>query len=130
MHKQYDMTQCELVEFQGSFVTGLDHINFFFLKYQYFLPCVSSIFTSHIQMKKSLWIFGRMGHVMWRSSFYLVPAFVIGCGGYADNHTGAVSPTGHGEAIMKVTLSRLILFHMEQGSISLISNLWKRCWSQ
>ncbi|XP_023695361.1 isoaspartyl peptidase/L-asparaginase isoform X2 [Paramormyrops kingsleyae] len=39
----------------------------------------------------------------------------IGCGAYADNHVGAVSPTGHGEAIMKVTLSRLILFYMEQG---------------
>ncbi|XP_030627057.1 isoaspartyl peptidase/L-asparaginase isoform X1 [Chanos chanos] len=39
----------------------------------------------------------------------------VGCGGYADNKVGAVSPTGHGEAIMKVTLSRLILFHMEQG---------------
>ncbi|XP_056616019.1 isoaspartyl peptidase/L-asparaginase isoform X2 [Triplophysa dalaica] len=39
----------------------------------------------------------------------------VGCGGYADNLIGAVSPTGHGEAIMKVTLSRLILFHMEQG---------------
>ncbi|KAI1894777.1 hypothetical protein AGOR_G00119240 [Albula goreensis] len=39
----------------------------------------------------------------------------IGCGGYADNQSGAVSPTGHGEAIMKVTLSRQILFYMEQG---------------
>ncbi|MCI4376354.1 hypothetical protein PGIGA_G00187580 [Pangasianodon gigas] len=39
----------------------------------------------------------------------------IGCGGYADNQIGAVSPTGHGEAIMKIALSRLILFHMEQG---------------
>ncbi|XP_076831408.1 isoaspartyl peptidase/L-asparaginase isoform X2 [Brachyhypopomus gauderio] len=39
----------------------------------------------------------------------------IGCGGYADNQIGAVSPTGHGETIMKVTLPRLILFHMEQG---------------
>ncbi|XP_060943442.1 isoaspartyl peptidase/L-asparaginase [Limanda limanda] len=39
----------------------------------------------------------------------------IGSGGYADNQMGAVSPTGHGEAIMKVTLARLILFHMEQG---------------
>ncbi|XP_023129085.2 isoaspartyl peptidase/L-asparaginase isoform X1 [Amphiprion ocellaris] len=39
----------------------------------------------------------------------------IGSGGYADNQTGAVSTTGHGEAIMKVTLARLILFHMEQG---------------
>ncbi|KAL4625046.1 isoaspartyl peptidase/L-asparaginase-like [Arapaima gigas] len=39
----------------------------------------------------------------------------IGCGAYADNKVGAVSPTGHGEAIMKITLSRLILFYMEQG---------------
>ncbi|XP_010868394.1 isoaspartyl peptidase/L-asparaginase [Esox lucius] len=39
----------------------------------------------------------------------------IGCGGYADNKVGAASPTGHGEAIMKVVLARLILFHMEQG---------------
>lgn len=41
---------------------------------------------------------------------------VVGCGGYADNNIGAVSTTGHGEAIMKVTLARLILFHMEQGN--------------
>ncbi|MBN3308882.1 isoaspartyl peptidase/L-asparaginase isoform X2 [Amia ocellicauda] len=40
---------------------------------------------------------------------------IIGSGGYADNHSGAVSCTGHGESIMKVTLARLILFHMEQG---------------
>ncbi|KAM9847640.1 isoaspartyl peptidase/L-asparaginase isoform 2-T2 [Aulostomus maculatus] len=39
----------------------------------------------------------------------------IGCGGYADNQVGAVSTTGHGESILKVTLARLILFHMEQG---------------
>ncbi|XP_074503047.1 isoaspartyl peptidase/L-asparaginase [Sebastes fasciatus] len=39
----------------------------------------------------------------------------VGCGGFADNQVGAVSTTGHGEAIMKVTLARLILFHMEQG---------------
>lgn len=41
---------------------------------------------------------------------------VPGCGGYADNRVGAVSTTGYGEAIMKVTLARLILFHMEQGN--------------
>ncbi|XP_030628114.1 isoaspartyl peptidase/L-asparaginase [Chanos chanos] len=40
---------------------------------------------------------------------------IIGAGGYADNRSGAVSCTGHGEAILKVTLARLILFHMEQG---------------
>uniref|UniRef100_A0A803K7P8 Isoaspartyl peptidase/L-asparaginase n=1 Tax=Xenopus tropicalis TaxID=8364 RepID=A0A803K7P8_XENTR len=40
---------------------------------------------------------------------------ILGCGGYADNHTGAVSTTGHGESIMKVTLARLVLFYMEQG---------------
>ncbi|XP_040905393.1 isoaspartyl peptidase/L-asparaginase [Toxotes jaculatrix] len=48
----------------------------------------------------------------------------IGCGGYADNKIGAVSTTGHGEAIMKVTLARLILFHMEQGqSVEAASDL-------
>ncbi|XP_067873247.1 isoaspartyl peptidase/L-asparaginase [Heterodontus francisci] len=40
---------------------------------------------------------------------------IIGSGGYADNQVGAVSSTGHGESILKVTLARLILFHMEQG---------------
>ncbi|XP_063169357.1 isoaspartyl peptidase/L-asparaginase [Candoia aspera] len=39
----------------------------------------------------------------------------IGSGGYADNSTGAVSTTGHGESIMKVILARLTLYHMEQG---------------
>ncbi|XP_056292121.1 isoaspartyl peptidase/L-asparaginase-like isoform X2 [Pseudoliparis swirei] len=48
----------------------------------------------------------------------------IGSGGYADNQVGAVSSTGHGEAIMKVTLARLILFHMEQGqSVEAASDL-------
>ncbi|CAH2248887.1 isoaspartyl peptidase L-asparaginase [Pelobates cultripes] len=39
----------------------------------------------------------------------------IGSGGYADNAVGAVSTTGHGESIMRVTLARLILHHIEQG---------------
>ncbi|XP_075058702.1 isoaspartyl peptidase/L-asparaginase [Mixophyes fleayi] len=39
----------------------------------------------------------------------------IGCGGYADNNIGAISTTGHGESIMKVTLARLILHYMEKG---------------
>ncbi|XP_078504158.1 isoaspartyl peptidase/L-asparaginase [Lissotriton helveticus] len=42
----------------------------------------------------------------------------IGSGGYADNLVGACSTTGHGEAIMKVTLARLVLYHMEQGMSS------------
>ncbi|XP_047458097.1 isoaspartyl peptidase/L-asparaginase [Mugil cephalus] len=40
---------------------------------------------------------------------------IIGCGGFADNTSGAVSCTGHGESILKVTLARLILSHIEQG---------------
>ncbi|KAK7902149.1 hypothetical protein WMY93_018918 [Mugilogobius chulae] len=40
---------------------------------------------------------------------------VIGCGGYADNFSGAVSCTGHGESILKVTLARLVISYMEQG---------------
>ncbi|XP_034041175.1 isoaspartyl peptidase/L-asparaginase isoform X2 [Thalassophryne amazonica] len=48
----------------------------------------------------------------------------IGSGGYADNQVGAVSTTGHGEAIAKVTLARLILFYMEQGqSVEAASDL-------
>ncbi|XP_029031243.1 isoaspartyl peptidase/L-asparaginase [Betta splendens] len=40
---------------------------------------------------------------------------VVGCGGFADNCIGAVSCTGHGESILKVTLARLILSHIERG---------------
>ncbi|XP_068184135.1 isoaspartyl peptidase/L-asparaginase-like [Antennarius striatus] len=40
---------------------------------------------------------------------------IIGCGGYADNISGAVACTGHGESILKVTLARRILLHVEQG---------------
>ncbi|XP_061765910.1 isoaspartyl peptidase/L-asparaginase [Nerophis ophidion] len=40
---------------------------------------------------------------------------VIGCGGYADNLSGAVSCTGHGESILRVTLAKHILSHIEQG---------------
>lgn len=38
---------------------------------------------------------------------------LVGCGGYADNTVGAVSATGHGEAITTVTLSRLALWLVE-----------------
>ncbi|KAK0133661.1 Isoaspartyl peptidase/L-asparaginase [Merluccius polli] len=41
---------------------------------------------------------------------------IIGAGGYADNRSGAVSCTGHGESILKVTLARLIIFNIEQGT--------------
>ncbi|XP_038073286.1 isoaspartyl peptidase/L-asparaginase-like [Patiria miniata] len=40
---------------------------------------------------------------------------LIGSGGYCDNAVGAVSTTGHGEAIARVTLARNIIFYMEQG---------------
>lgn len=39
---------------------------------------------------------------------------LVGCGGYADE-VGAVSATGHGEAIARVTLSRLVLWLVEKG---------------
>ncbi|XP_069462290.1 isoaspartyl peptidase/L-asparaginase-like [Ambystoma mexicanum] len=42
---------------------------------------------------------------------------IIGSGGYADNLSGAVSATGHGESIMKVTLARRILLDMEGGKV-------------
>ncbi|XP_069091850.1 isoaspartyl peptidase/L-asparaginase-like isoform X1 [Pleurodeles waltl] len=42
---------------------------------------------------------------------------IIGSGGYADNLAGAVSTTGHGESIMKVTLARRIILDMENGTM-------------
>lgn len=42
-----------------------------------------------------------------------------GCGGYADNSSGAASCTGHGESILKVMLARLVLSQIEQGKIIL-----------
>jgi beta-aspartyl-peptidase (threonine type) len=41
---------------------------------------------------------------------------IVGSGGYADNKIGGVSSTGHGESIMKVNLSRLVLTYMEAGN--------------
>mmetsp|Transcript_63200 Transcript_63200/g.205067 ORF Transcript_63200/g.205067 Transcript_63200/m.205067 type:complete len:194 (-) Transcript_63200:19-600(-) len=41
---------------------------------------------------------------------------LVGSGGYADAGVGAVSATGHGEAIAKVTLSRLALWHLQAGA--------------
>ncbi|XP_023233011.1 isoaspartyl peptidase/L-asparaginase-like isoform X2 [Centruroides sculpturatus] len=40
---------------------------------------------------------------------------LIGSGGFADDFVGAVSTTGHGEAIMRVCLSRHITGLMQQG---------------
>ncbi len=41
---------------------------------------------------------------------------IIGSGGYADNRVGGTSSTGHGEAIMKVNLARLVLNYVEAGT--------------
>jgi beta-aspartyl-peptidase (threonine type) len=40
---------------------------------------------------------------------------VIGSGTYADNLLGAVSCTGWGEGIMRITLARRVLFYLEMG---------------
>jgi beta-aspartyl-peptidase (threonine type) len=41
---------------------------------------------------------------------------IIGSGGYADNMIGGASSTGHGEAILKVNLARLVLGYVEAGT--------------
>ena len=41
---------------------------------------------------------------------------IVGSGGYADNRVGGTSSTGHGEAIMKVNLARLVLNYVEAGT--------------
>ncbi|XP_071490527.1 isoaspartyl peptidase/L-asparaginase-like [Diadema antillarum] len=43
---------------------------------------------------------------------------IIGSGAYCDNAYGAVSTTGHGEAIMKVNLSKTVLSYMEHLGLS------------
>lgn len=43
---------------------------------------------------------------------------IIGSGAYCDNAYGAVSTTGHGESIMKVTLARTIIGYMEHLGLS------------
>jgi len=40
---------------------------------------------------------------------------VSGCGGYADNRSGASSSTGHGEGFMKTCLAKHVAVLMEQG---------------
>ncbi|XP_078313886.1 isoaspartyl peptidase/L-asparaginase-like isoform X2 [Crassostrea virginica] len=40
---------------------------------------------------------------------------IVGAGAYADNESGAVSTTGHGESITKVCLARQVTHHMESG---------------
>jgi L-asparaginase / beta-aspartyl-peptidase len=40
---------------------------------------------------------------------------LVGCGTYADNLTAAVSVTGYGESIMKVTLARRVCGNIERG---------------
>ncbi|MCX6648632.1 MAG: isoaspartyl peptidase/L-asparaginase [Candidatus Bathyarchaeota archaeon] len=41
---------------------------------------------------------------------------IVGSGGYADNRVGGSSSTGHGEAIIKVNLARLVLTYAEAGT--------------
>ena len=39
---------------------------------------------------------------------------LVGCGGYANEY-GAAASSGHGEAIMKMTLAREVVYSMENG---------------
>ena len=41
---------------------------------------------------------------------------VIGAGTYADDEAGAASATGHGEAIMRVVLTRAVIDRLRQGA--------------
>ena len=40
---------------------------------------------------------------------------LVGCGAYADNHTGAASATGLGEALMKVVISKAVCDFIAKG---------------
>jgi len=41
---------------------------------------------------------------------------IVGCGGYADNRVGGASATGHGESIIKVNMTKLVLNYAEAGT--------------
>ena len=41
---------------------------------------------------------------------------IVGCGGYADNKVGGASATGHGESIIKVNLTKLVIDYAEAGT--------------
>jgi beta-aspartyl-peptidase (threonine type) len=41
---------------------------------------------------------------------------IVGCGGYADNRIGGASATGHGESIIKVNMTKLVLNYAEAGN--------------
>jgi len=40
---------------------------------------------------------------------------LVGSGGYADNHSAAVSATGHGEALMKLVISKQVCDYVPLG---------------
>ena len=42
----------------------------------------------------------------------------VGCGGYADDTVGAVSTTGHGESITRVTLASRVIEHIRAGQLT------------
>ena len=39
---------------------------------------------------------------------------LVGCGGYANEY-GVAGTSGHGEALMKMTLAREVVYNMEKG---------------
>lgn len=71
---------------------------------------------------------GMSGKMVGRSS----DTSLIGCGTYADDKSGAVSTTGHGESIIKFCLANSIVKAIEQGmdaqkaTISVMENMTKR----
>jgi isoaspartyl peptidase/L-asparaginase-like protein (Ntn-hydrolase superfamily) len=46
---------------------------------------------------------------------------LIGCGGYA-NKEGSATIGGHGEAIMKMTLAREVVYKMKNGRSAQVKN--------
>ena len=54
---------------------------------------------------------------------------VTGCGGYADNRSGASSTTGDGEAFMKTCLAKHMAVLMEQGlhAVVILDSLLFHC---
>ena len=59
-------------------------------------------------------IFFYLGGVAGKHKGRVGDAPLVGCGGYA-NETGAATATGIGELIIKMTLTREVVYNMENG---------------
>ncbi len=91
-------------------------------EYRQFKKAVNELFSGHdtvgavaIDYEGHVAAATSTGGITGKKSGRVGDTPLIGAGGYADDLVGAASATGHGEAIIKVGLSRQALFLMQEG---------------